>query len=118
MFPQFGRNLTLAFCLALQVTVAACLACPCRQAEGGNPASAASRETTDAEKTGCWLCRVQPEARPTYRQPLSERQIRLPATTTLGAIHYVPGVRAQTAASLPAATLPPPDVPELQVFLE
>jgi len=118
MFPQTGRNLTLALCLALQMAAVFCMVCPCMQSKAAMADTDGADETPISESHGCQQCRANSDAQPPQRVELSERHQRISAAATIGVCLTDGSVleRRTTEAAVPA--LPTVHILNLQVFLE
>ena len=113
------RNLALMLCLAVQVTVAPWLPCPCRWAEAEiRGASAFQREGADEGESRCRLCEGGKSARHCQQFPSTTHNADL-CVAIVQATRLPDGHRvACGVALLHCSPSPSPDVHELQVLLE
>ena len=116
MFLRFGRNLTFAICIALQLLALA--VCPCQLGDEGRSAVAAPAKPGNSENAECYLCRGNSEARPACRSSLLERESGAAAAVSGAGISVDPVSVPQCVAVLALTELSVLDLVEFQVFLE
>ena len=119
MAAPHPQNLALVLCLALQVTVAPWLPCPCRWVEGDTQrASAPQREAADQGDSQCGLCQAGNNARQCRHLPPPTRHADVYAATAQTT--RLPVDRAAACGVALVHCSPPltPDGHELQVLLE
>lgn len=117
MFARLGQNLTLALCLALQVSMLLGLSCPCSQAEEAGAVGEPSRQS-DGREAECCFRLASSDAWPASQSPSSDGLVRFLALTAQQTFETDCGALVRKAVALPVGVLPAPDLAELQVFLE
>ena len=118
------QNLTIALCLALQVTATMFVPCPCTcmdapmvqgSRETGLPSLAGTRDTS---RSSCLLCESRPETQQSMRPASVERHERLSSVVVQPTVLANASICPVSFTDCYAYTLPSSYAHELQVFLE
>ncbi|MDZ7619016.1 MAG: hypothetical protein U1E05_18570 [Patescibacteria group bacterium] len=117
MTARLGRNLTVALCLTLQVSMLLGLSCPCTRAEEAGAAEL-SQQGGDSQGAESCFCLASSDAWTASLSARSDGLVRLVALTTQQTFETDRGALVRKAIDLPVGVLPAPDRAELQVFLE